>query len=210
MKIDDYRAIRQMGKDLTSKIFEFALINKEEMIYAAKLLGFWNGRLLVFDSDEDMNVVTDFLIFEKLKQNIPVFKRFLDSHPELDDLEQLNMKGILNYHSSLFEITSIDSKSSTLILTDLLDLNHKQFQLMDINLSKTSSVGLILYSRLLPIQDINMTSGVSFGFEKSYKDKLLSTISLASFKKRRKLTGTEMFLLIHEKNRQYGVETRTE
>jgi hypothetical protein len=47
-------------------------------------------------------------------------------------------------------------------------------------------------------------------FEKIYKDKLLSAISLAAFKKRRKLNGTEMFLLIREKNQQFGKETRTE
>jgi hypothetical protein len=40
-----------------------------------------------------------------------------------------------------------------------------------------------------------MTSGVSFGFDKNYKDKLFSSISLATYKKRRKLSSTEMFIL---------------
>ena len=209
MKLSDYKAIRESCKDLTSKIFKFALINKEEIIYAANLLGFWNGKVLVFDSDEDFDIMTDFLIFEKLKPNIPVFKRFHDSNPELNDLEHENMKGILNFHSSLFQITSIDSKANTLVLLDLLSANRQEFKLMDVGMSQSTSVGLIFYSRLLPIQDIYMTSGVSFGFDKSYKDKLFSAISLAAFKKRRKLSSTEMFILMHEKNRQYGIETRT-
>ena len=73
MEVKDYRAIRQTGKDLTSKIFKFAIDNnKEDLTYAAKLLGFWNDYKLVFDSDEEFDVLTEFLIFEKFKQNIPV------------------------------------------------------------------------------------------------------------------------------------------
>jgi hypothetical protein len=209
MRIEDYKAIRKVGKDLTHKIFKFALCNKDEMIYAAKLLGFWNGRSLVFDSDEEFDIVTDFLIFEKLKQNVPVINRFYDSNPELTDFEQESMKGILNYHSSLFELTNVDSTNNTLVLLDLLDLNHKEYTLMDHGMSQTSPVGLILYSRLLPFQDINMTSGVSFGFEKIYKDNLLSAISMATFKKRNKLTSTELFLLMHKKNQQFGLKIKT-
>lgn len=210
MKIEEYRTIRETGKDLTSKIFKFALINKDEIIYAANLLGFWNGRALVYDSNEDFDIITDFLIFEKLKHNNPVFKRFYDSKPELNDLEQKNMKGILNFHSSLFQITSIDSKANTLVLLDLLSTNRQEFKLMDVGMSRSTSVGLIFYSRLLPIQEIYMTSGVSFGFDKRYKDKLFSAISLATLKRRKKLTSTELFLLFHQKNRQYGIRTKTE
>jgi hypothetical protein len=97
-----------------------------------------------------------------------------------------------------------------MVLVDLLDAGEKEYELMDLGMSKTAPVGFILFTRLLPIRDIHMTSGVSFGFNKVHRAKLLSTISLAEFKKRRKLTTTEMYILIHEKNRQYGVETRTE
>ena len=152
--------------------------------------------------------MTDLLIFEKLKHNIPVFKRFHDSNPELNDMEQENMKGILNFHSSLYEITSIDSAGNTLVLLDLLDPNRKEFKLMDVGLSETTSVGLIIYTRLLPIQDIYMTSGVSFGFDKSYKEQLFSAISLSRFKKRRQLSTTELFLLMYKKNQQFGIKVK--
>ena len=81
----------------------------------------------------------------------------------------------------------------------------REYQLMDIGMSKTAPAGFIMFTRLIPVRDVNMTSGVSFGFDRSDRDKLLSAISLAEFKKRRKLTKTELYLLMHEKNRQYGV-----
>ena len=209
MKEEEYRLIRQTGKDLTSKIFKFGLEKKEEFINAAKLLGFWNNNKLEFESDEEFDVLTEFFIFEKFKQNSRIVERFSNSNTELTELEKENMKGILNFHSSLFEIKNVDPKNNTLVLSDLLEDNHFEYNLIDINLSHSSTYGLIFYSRLLPIQDCYMTSGVSFPFEMSDKNKLLTVISLATFKKRSKLTTSEIFLLMHKKHQQFGAKVRT-
>ena len=209
MKEIEYKLIRKTGKDLTSKIFKFGLGKKEEFIYAAKLLGFWNNNKLEFESDQEFDVLTEFFIFEKIKQNISIVERFSNSNPELTDLEKENMKGILNFHCSLFEIKAVDPKNNTLILSDLLDDNHSEYNLIDINLSHSSPFGLISYLRLLPLKDCYMTSGVTFPFGKSYKNKLLAAISMATFKKRTKLTTTEMFILMQKKHQQFGVKVRT-
>ena len=141
---------------------------------------------MVFDSETDSETMMDLLVFEKVTSNAPACKRFQLSNPKLNALQQEHIDGILNNYSSLFEVISIDSIGNTLVLEDLLDANRKEYVLMDIGLSKTARLGFIFYTRLIPIRDINMTSGVSFIFERIYKDKLLSAISLAAFKKRRK------------------------
>lgn len=211
MRITDYRAIRESGKEIGGEIFKYAIdSNKHDLISAAKLLGFWDGKMMVFDSENDSETLMDFIVFEKFTSNLPAYKRFQMSNPNLNDLQLENMNGILNNYSSIFEVKSIDLIGNTLVLEDLLDASRKEYVLMDIGMSKTARSGLILYNRLIPLRDINMTSGVSFIFEKIYKDKLLSAISLAAFKKRRKLTSSEMFILMNERNRQWGMETRTE
>lgn len=209
MKVEDYKAIRQTGKELTTKIFKFETVNKDGLNYAAKLLGYWNENKLIFDSEEEFDMLTEFLIFEKFKKNTNVVQRFYNSDPELTDLEKENMNGLLNFHASLFEVKSVDSNMNTIVLVDLLDPNRKEFTLMDIGLSHTSAAGLIFYTRLLPVQDVYMTSGVSFGFENNFKDKLLGIISLASFKKRNKLTTTELFVLMHKRYHQFGMNIKT-
>ncbi|HEY5510717.1 MAG TPA: hypothetical protein VIK10_06795 [Prolixibacteraceae bacterium] len=46
MKLTDYRAIREAGKELGGKIFQYAVDNnKQELISAAKLLGLWDGKI---------------------------------------------------------------------------------------------------------------------------------------------------------------------
>lgn len=210
MKLNEYRDIRESGRELGAEIFKHTTENhKSDLMTAAKLLGFWNGKMMVFEKEMDTETLMDFMVFEKMTQKAPSFIRYAESEPELNDLQQENMNGIISNYSSLFEAKYIDSINNTLILEDLLDLDN-EYLLMDIGLSQTAKIGYVFYMRLIPIRDINMTSGMSFIFENSFKDKLLAAISLAKFKKRRKLTSTEMFILIHEKNRLYGMETRAE
>jgi len=211
MKLSDYRAIRESGKELGSEIFKYAVDNnKNELISAAKLLGLWNGKMFIFDSENDSNALMDFMVFEKPVQNTPAFKRFHLSNPGLNDVQLEHINGMYNNFSSLFEVKSIDRIGNTLVLTDLLDNDRKEYLLMDVGLSKTAPVGFVLFTRLIPIRDINMTSGATFGFKSMYKDKVLSAISLATFQKRRKLNSNEIYILMHNKNRQFGMETRTE
>jgi len=211
MKIDKYRAIRESGQELSGMIFKYATENnKQAIISSAKLLGFWNGKMMVFASENDSETMMDFMVFEKSTQNDAAYQRFYRSCPTLDELQQVNMNGILHFYSSVFEVKSIDHKGNTIVLEDLMDAGREVYQLMDIEMSKTVPAGFIIFTRLIPINDVNMTSGVGFGFNRIDRDKLLSAISLAEFKHRRKLTKTELYILIHEKNRQYGVQTRTE
>jgi len=211
MNLIDYRAIRESGKELGSKIFNYVVEkNKHELISAAKILGLWDGRKFIFDSEEESNTLMDFMVFEKPGQNSPAFKRFHLSNPGLNDVQLEHINGMYHNYSSLFEVKSIDRMGNTLILTDILDNNRKEYLLMDVGMSRTVHDGFLMFTRLIPIRDINMTSGVSFGFANKHKDKLLSAISLATFQKRRKLNSNEIYILMHNKNRQFGLETRTE
>ena len=211
MQLSDYRAIREAGKELGSKIFNYVVDNNmHELISAAKLLGLWDGRKFIFDSENDSNTLMDFMVFEKTTQNTPAFKRFHLSIPKLNDLQQENINGMYHNYTSLFEVKSIDKIGNTLVLADIMDNNRTEYLLMDIGMSKSVHPGFVLFTRLIPIRNINMTSGISFGFEKIYKDKLLSAISLTVFQKRRKLNSIEIYILMHSRNRQFGLETRTE
>jgi len=205
MTIEEYKNIRNAGKDLANKILDFKKNNRAEMIYAGKLLGFWDGKAMVFDSDDESDVSMDFLIYERNKRGEKLIDKFYDSETELDDIEEEILEGMVSYHSSLFEIVNINRESCILTLIDLFDKDHKEFELIDLGLSQTVRIGIVFYFRLLPIRDINMTSGVSFGFDTTVKGKILSDISFARFKRKGKLNSTDLFVLTHKKSKQYGI-----
>jgi len=206
MQINEYLKIRETGKNLAYKILNFDKDGKNAMLYAGTLLDFWNGKAMVFDKEEETDVLMDFLIYEKNKHGQKLIDQFYDSDFELTDLEEEIAEGQVNYHCSLFEIVKIDKSNSTLILKDLLNNDMADFILMDMGLSQTGKTGLLIYTRLIPIREMNMTSGVSFGFESRFKERILNDISLERLKKHRKLDSTELYILMHKKSKQYGID----
>ncbi|MDP3912322.1 MAG: hypothetical protein Q8R96_01095 [Bacteroidota bacterium] len=65
MELTDYKAIRESGKELAGDIFNYAVdSNKQELISAAKMLGSWDGKMFVFDADNDSDTLMDLIVFE--------------------------------------------------------------------------------------------------------------------------------------------------
>ncbi len=207
MTLEEYKTIRNTSKDLVSKVLDFKN-NRDDIIYAGKKLGFWDGEKMVLDNDDESDVLMDFLIYEKNKKGKRRIDLFYDSDIELTELEEEILEGQIDYHSSLFEIIGINSSKYELELIDLLDKNSPIFKLMDIGISQTGSKGMIAFTRLIPIRDINLTSGVSFGFAPLAKERVLNDMSAERFKIRRKLNTSEMYILTHKKSKLYGLEIK--
>ena len=175
------------------------------MIYAGKLLNFWDGQAMIFDTEEESDVLMDFLIYERDIEGNKLIDNFYNSDVQLNEIEEEILEGMVNYNSSLFEVQEINSDSCILTLIDLFDGNYKEYKLMDLGFSQTTKVGLVIYSRLIPVRRINMTSGVSFGFDLPAKDKILSNVSFLRFKRKGNLNSTDLFVLALKKSKQYGI-----
>lgn len=206
MKIDDYKKIRNIGKDLAYKILNSGNNSRNDMIYAGKVLGLWDGQVMNFDSEEESDILMDFLLYERSKNRKKLIDKFYDSNVILTDEEEEVLESMVNYHSSLFEIISINIEQCFLTVIDLLDKNKTEYKIMDIGFSQTAVTGIVFYSRLLPVRKLFMTSGVSFGFDKSMKNKILSDISFSKLKRNKKLNSTDLFVLAHKRNKLYGSE----
>jgi hypothetical protein len=207
MNIKDYLEYRETGKKLVYKILDSN--KREDMIFAGKFLGFWDGHAMVFDKDEESNVLMEFAIFEKNRHGKRLVDIFYDSDITLNDIEEELLQGQVECYSSLFEIVNIDGSRYEIKLADLLNNEYPDFTLMDIGLSRTAQTGSLIYTRLIPVKDIHMTSGVSFAFLPGVKDRLLNDISNEKFRKRRKLNSADMFLLMFRKSNIYGIDVIT-
>ena len=205
----EYWAYREAGKTLNIKILDCIYNDRENVMRAGKLLGFLQNDILVFDKEDDSNTLADFIFYETNRSGKKLIDLFYDSDIELTVLEEELLEGRVNYCSSLFEIVDIDISTHTLKLKDLLHKQNPDFILMDINFSRTATKDIIIYTRLFPVKDIYMTTGVSFAFLPSAKDRLINEIANEKFRKRRNLTQSELYLLIHKKSKLYGLEVLT-
>jgi hypothetical protein len=145
----------------------------------------------------------DFALFELLINN----KNFIERYYELGLLESVEEKilleGKLNAFTSLFEVAGIDRENCLIKLSDILD-SDKNYSLVDIGFSQTGRVGLLFFTRIIPLPDFNMTGGVSFGFRKETKQKLLNGYRFLQLKSNNKIMSIDRYLYFFNQYRNFG------
>lgn len=90
-----------------------------------------------------------------------------------DEIEKEIINAHLLSYTSLFEVADIFEEESNILLKDLLDKGNK-LKLMDIGFSMMASKGLLIFIRILPFEEFNTTSGISFVFENKLKNRLIN------------------------------------
>ena len=203
MNVKDYIEIRQVGKELNNKIIQS---DKKALVYAAKKLGFWYNDKLVTEDEYDIDILMNFIVFEKGKNAYSQLERFYDSDVELSDIEEEIIEAKMDSFPSLFRLTGIDGKNSLCTFQDLFDEHRTEYQVMDLGFAKSAQEDILIYSRLIPIRDIHITSGVSFGFMDYDEQRIRKDISSYQFKKRRRLSHTDIYILMNTKHKQYSIQ----
>ncbi len=117
--------------------------------------------MFVFEKEEDGDALSDYLIYEKDKKGQRLIDQFYDSDIELTDDEEEFLEGQINNYPSLFEVVKTDSLSHTVLLKDILNKDMPEVTMFDVGVASTGMTGFIFYTRLLPIQDVYISSGVS-------------------------------------------------
>ena len=108
MTTEDYKILRNSGMELAYKILALLSKKNKDVQNAGTLLGFWDGKAMIFDSEEESDVLMDYLIYEKNNFGNKLIDKFYNSDIELSEIEEEILEGMVDYHSSLFEIKSIE------------------------------------------------------------------------------------------------------
>lgn len=177
MKMDEnlYRSIRNVYSKFVYEILEWDSRGKKNMIESGKILEFWNGKSLVFEDEEEMNVFTEFLLYEHKYKNKRVIDSFDNNGSKLSLHKREILKGMKSNHLSVFEIIKLNTSNITIELKD--QISNKMFILTDKNLSLSARVGMLISTRLIPVNEILMTSGLTFLFDEQKRLKLITELS---------------------------------
>lgn len=201
-----YVHFRKTGKDLNDKMINCKEI-KIDIKGAGKKLKMMEGNTFVFENEEESDVLMDFSLFEMLVNDKSFTERYFELDlPETDD-EGIILEAKMEAFTSLFEIVDVDSKKSAVYIIDLLD-NKKEYSFIDLGFSLTAKVGMLVFTRIIPFDDFNMTGGVSFVFDKSKKDMLISGLGFQKFKSNNKLKSADKYMFFYNMNKTYGLDLR--
>ncbi len=206
--ISKYKKYRKAGIELNSKMMDTL---DASFIEAFKILGIVeiiDGKnTVVIDEGEDP-LLSDFSLFDfKYDDGKNTITRYKESIGGKNEVENEILEAMMYARSSLFEIIKTDPKNNTVVLRDVLD-EPEEITIIDVGFSQSAPVGGLLFARIIPFDEFNMTSGASFAFLGGMKSYLLRAYK-RQMKKAMKKRHDEVlnrFVVFFHLNREVGAE----
>ena len=164
-KNSKYKHYRKLQKKLNVVLLKE--LNKEDFFKGAKKLGMLKKDGIILEENGDLDLLQDFIFYDLYDKNgCNAYRRYLEKNiNQLSEDEKKVLNACLNSRSSLFAIKDADRKNSTLELVDILD-DTEDIKIIDIGMSSTPIIkSFMIYTRILSIDSINMTSGAIMLFK---------------------------------------------
>lgn len=202
--IDKYKTYRKIGKKLNHKIMD-SYLDRSILMKSARLLGIVHGDTLMFDSENETIVLTDFALNEYKVNNKNTIEIYRERIGWQNEIEKDTLDALLSSYTSLFKVASISKLENTLVLRDILN-KRDNIKLIDIALSKSAISGLLLFIRLVPFKNFNITSGISFVFSGDLEEYLLRKYKKLDKKIKSDSNSIKRFVSFFKLNKTDGME----
>ncbi len=206
--VKKYKAYRKIGRELNHKIMDSCL-DRDVLMRSARLLGVARGDTFVFDSEDETSVLMDFALNEYRVNNKNTIEIYREKIGWQNEVEKDILHALLSSYTSLFKVASISEAENTLLLNDILN-KKDNMKIIDIAFSKTAIPGLLLFIRLIPFKNFNMTSGVSFVFSGDLEEYLLRRYKKLSKKVKSASDSIKRFVSFYKLSKTSGIEVRYE
>ncbi|MCK4294355.1 MAG: SEC-C domain-containing protein [Planctomycetes bacterium] len=155
--VNRYRQFRQITRKLHSTLPEY--LSKRAFNECGKKLGIMRNGTLIFNGEQDMAVLMDYCIYDYRENAVNAVSRYLaDSEIAADSDEYKVLKAMSESFYTLVQVEDVLPGVGVRV-NDLL--GEKQFLLIDIGFSNTAGRGVVIATRILPLEDFVMTSGAA-------------------------------------------------
>ena len=205
--INEYKQYRNIGKDFTQRMIE-KFTEEENLLVVGKLMGIVQGKTFVFDSEEEANCVMDFSLYEYKVKGKSILQRYKEEKPDLNDKEAKLLEAQLDAYTSLFKIIETEPLLGSITLADLFN-DDQEMKVLNINLSRTARAGLLIFTRIIPLPDFNMSSGIYFAFPENSQRSLLKRYKIMRKKVKSNSESAQRFIAFFKLNRKEGLEGKT-
>ena len=201
--IEKYQTYREAGKGLNRKAMEKCL-DRRSMMKAAKLLGIEKRGVLNFQNKEDMDILADFALNERLVKGKSAIQIYHETVGAENQIEADLLRSLLQARTSLFEIISVSEPDCMVVLEDLLN-EHEGVALIDINLSETVIPGYLLFLRPIEMDEFAMTSGAIFVFPKDAEQNLIFSYRKLGVRAKTLEHSVKRFVCFYKLSKKYGL-----
>ncbi len=205
--LNNYNKIRTQGTKINSDLFK--MLNKDDFTIIGRLLGILHkGQLYIDDQGKGttMDHFADFAIHDYCdKSGLNVIQKYLNINTNISEFEKDYLLSNLNAKCSLFSIVNSDLINSTLVLQDLFNDNN-EIEIIESSMSQNPDIlNYLIFTRIVTIDNINMTSGAAIMFLKDDEDLLSKKYHSMIKKTFAHSLQAKQFIVFLKLNEKYGV-----
>jgi hypothetical protein len=207
--INKYKKYREVGKILNHKIID-RFIGRDIILLSGKYLGLVSlvkKNTLIFDNESETAALMDFAINEYQTNGINAVQLYKDKVILKNDIEVEILDALVKSYTSLFKITNIKRNETKLILSDVLNKNNEQIEIIDIGFSQTARAGLLIFLRIVPFADFNITGGYGFPFNGDLEEYLLKEYKHLVKQIKSSSESIKRFVSFFKLYRRHGIKT---
>ncbi len=173
--LERYKAVRVASKALHSRLLE--MLSKAIMERAARDLGMWHRKTIVLESESEMDILADHAIYDCLTDGRNAVDRYAAEHTlAVGGEEEAALNASLRAYYSVFHVREIEPGAGV-VVEDLF--RREEHFLADIALSETAVKGLVLATRVLPMDGFIMTAGASLPVGPDAGEEILAALDEA-------------------------------
>lgn len=199
--LKEYKHYRQAARELNHKILD-AYLDDAALETGASLLKLGGHHQLTVDSEDDLSVLMDFVLYEThaASGKTPI-ERYAAEHSDIDAIERELLEAMTQAQIGLYKVNEIWRNKRQILFENLIAPDLRVI-LTDINLSQTVAEGWVIFMRTLRMAKFTMSSGIAFTFPREMEQELAARWQRLDWK-----GSSGRYAWFFRKSKQSGIET---
>lgn len=170
--IAKYDLYRKKAMALNNKLIR-ACLDRDRLLRAAEQLGMAEGGKIVLSGEQEADVLMDFSLNDFREYGRTAVEWYVEKAGGSDDeIEKELLEGLLASYTSLFREAGVSRERRMIELEDVIG-DRGRIQVIDKGLSMSFTEHTLLFLRIVPLKDFNMTSGIFFAFPWATKGRMM-------------------------------------
>jgi hypothetical protein len=203
MNLQEYKDLRKKLREIHNNILE--LVSQDDATKAAKLLGTLENKEIVLESPTEQDAHMDFFVYGEIFNGSSKLAIYKKKHNEENNEDHKLMKVMEKSDTSLYEVVEIDRENKTVLFKDVLHPSNEVFKVVDTGMSETLNENILVFTRLLHLENFSMTSGLIFIFRREHQEYLLRRSRKIAKKLENGNDSDKRFIAFFELNRRDGM-----
>jgi hypothetical protein len=204
--LEKYKEYREIQIRLHSKILD-TCVRADDFNKSTEIMGIVKNSEIVLESNYEKDVILDFNLYEKIKNGKNSVSEYIELEVETTPREEELLTAMKKSSTGLYEVVECEKEKGIVILKDVSNGSNDVIKVIDMGLSGSLNKNILVFTRLLHLDEITMTSGLGFIFTANHKQYLLKRSRKFMKKIDSGDASADRFIAFFQLNRSDGVPT---